>query len=75
MSNIVVLTGGREKGNNLLSATDTIDIQKKTIQTGGPLNFACASFVMATLGNCVYVLGGENGTEVMESVEEYIEQT
>ena len=59
----------------MLSTTEIIDIQKKTITTGRLLNFACASFVMATLGNRVYVLGGENGTEVMDSVEEWIEQT
>ena len=75
LSNTVVITGGRDKSNNFLPATDIIDIQKKTITTGRRLNFARASFAMATLGNRVYVLGGENGTEVMDSVEEWTEQT
>ena len=52
----VIVAGGWNR--RFLSSTEIVDIRKKTVTAGGPLNVARSYFAMIRANNDLYILGG-----------------
>merc|ERR550517_974922 len=77
--NTVILAGGYGGGYNDLQSTLVLDITTRTISTGGDMAAPRGSFNLATIsrggGDTTFALAGNSGTEDLNSVEEWEEES
>ena len=78
LGNKVILAGG-SNGEEVLQSTLVLDITTRTISTGGDMATPRYAFNLATIsrggGDTTFAIGGESGTEQLDTVEEWEEES
>jgi Uncharacterized protein conserved in bacteria len=67
----ILITGGVDHEGNILNTVYEFDPVSESVTERGALNVARQNHTCATLNGIVYCFGGDNGTELLSSIEAY----